>query len=165
MMMMTSDETPEPYPGSEEELEPTLTAHFDKNMTKPKINNVFKMAEKKYKLYQNKKTDFSNLIDFETVIPDQAVKLDLIHPVTKQPLNAYMFTDPEGLIVIKNYFSLKEQIRMAYQALNKYIYEPYRTNLYIYEDSTPYPQDYILDLAKNPIEQDLNQTTESNVAN
>jgi hypothetical protein len=113
MMMASEDQepeiyVPEPKPNSDFDSK-NLTQHFSKNMTKPKITNIFKKVEKKYKLYQNKQTDFSDLIDFEKNIPDDCTKLNLTHPETNQPLVAYKFdSNPEGLIVIKNYFSLKQ---------------------------------------------------------
>lgn len=120
-----------------------LTKHFDKFMQKPVFDNVFKVVEKKYQFYQNKKTDFSGLIDCEKVLPENSVRLNLTHPITNQPLKAFMLNDPPGLVIIKDYFSLKEQMRIAHEALNNYIYDPYRTNLYIYDDYSPFPKSFV----------------------
>jgi alkylated DNA repair protein alkB family protein 1 len=62
-----------------------------------------------------------------------------------------MLNDPPCLIIIKSYFSLKDQIRMAYEALNKYIYDPHRTNLYIYDEYNPFPKSFVeeVDVEKN----------------
>lgn len=157
MMMTTTDEAPID--------DSQLSAHFDKNMTKPKLNNIFKKIEKKYKRYQNKETDFSNLINFETVFPEEgeATKLDLVHPVTQEKLVAYKFNEPEGLIVIKNYFSLEQQVEIAHEAINEYIFDPFRTNLFIYPDYSPYPTEYLNEIARE--DEDLQSGNKNNETN
>ena len=170
MMMASEDQepeiyVPEPKPNSDFDSK-NLTQHFSKNMTKPKITNIFKKVEKKYKLYQNKQTDFSDLIDFEKNIPDDCTKLNLTHPETNQPLVAYKFdSNPEGLIVIKNYFSLKQQIEIAHKALNEYIFDPFRTNLFIYEDYSPYPVKYREQLAQEQAQETLEGENEADTVN
>ena len=141
MMMVENDCTQDQKKDHSE-----LTAHFDKYMQKPVFDNLFKLVEKKYQFYHNKKTDFSQLIDCEKVIPENSVCLNLIHPITNKPLKAYMLNDPPGLVIIKDYFTLKEQIKIAYEALNKYIYDPFRTNLYIYEEYSPFPKSFVEEL-------------------
>ena len=45
---------------------------------------------------------------------------------------AYRLKYPEGVYVIKQCIPIEKQLEIGELALNKYIYEPFRTNLFIY---------------------------------
>ena len=110
-----------------------------KNSQTGKKFSAFKTAEKYYKFYKNKTTDFSNLIDVtlppeQSNIPPETQKFTIQHPTTKKPLNCFKFASPAGLTLIKSYIPKKDQVLITQRAINTYINKPHRTNLYIYSD-------------------------------
>lgn len=96
----------------------------------------FKLAEKKYRYYIGCKTDFSELIDLNNKGKEiDGVKYFQIEDSKYGRIyDAFSFDFPEGCIVIKDYLSIKDQIELAKNCLNKYHHAPNRTNLYIYGD-------------------------------
>jgi len=103
----------------------------------------FKKSEKHYRYYVKKKTDFTDLIDLSNYTPkyEKICKpIDIIDPKTSNTYQGYKFFFPEGVVVIKNFLSIEEQINSCKKCLNDYHKKPNRTNLYIYEEGTPeYP--------------------------
>jgi alkylated DNA repair protein alkB family protein 1 len=104
----------------------------------------FKKAEKHYRYYIKKKTDFSELIDlsnysskYETICKPSEIK----DPKTGKIYPGYNFLQPEGVHVIKNFLTIEEQLMFCQKCLNEYHKKPNRTNLYIYEEGAPeYPE-------------------------
>ena len=41
----------------------------------------------------------------------------------------YVLEEPEGAFLVKDFVSVREQFVLGFQALNQYIFRPYRTNL------------------------------------
>lgn len=95
----------------------------------------FKTAEKRYKYYKKKQTDFSEVIILDPVNLAQGVSHSKIQdPKTGRVLDKFEFDSPAGLIIVKDYSSPLVQARTVQRALNSYIAPPHRTNLYIYSE-------------------------------
>lgn len=91
----------------------------------------FKKAEKKYKIYNDYLTDFSELLDFSKPIDLSSL------PIERKNLNGfqvYKFLEPEGIYLIKKFLTIPEQLLITIKCLNEYSKKPYRTNLFIYEN-------------------------------
>ncbi len=41
----------------------------------------------------------------------------------------YMLDEPEGAFLVKDFITVKDQYLVGFEALNQYIFRPYRTNL------------------------------------
>ena len=113
--------------------------------TNPKNWPEFKKAEKHYKIYQKKKTDFSELVDLRK--PEDYSKynkicdeFEIIDPRTNRKLKAYKFHFPQGTYLIKDYLPIADQLDLTKRCLNEYIKKPHRTNLFIYEKPEEYDE-------------------------
>ncbi|CAD8194971.1 unnamed protein product [Paramecium pentaurelia] len=91
--------------------------------------NPFKETEKKYKFYADIQTDFSELIDVNN-LNEQQMEQQGIH----KNGSIYHFDYPQGVIQVKNFLNLDDQIRISKLCMNEYINQPYRTNLFIYKE-------------------------------
>lgn len=97
-------------------------------------SNPFRLAEKKYKRYKTKPTDFSSVIDLNNYSKESNPEIEQFEIKRgERKLSAFRFQKPEGLLVIKNYTTPREQLEFAQRALDSYICKPHRTNLFIYE--------------------------------
>ena len=97
----------------------------------------FKKAEKKYRHYLNKKTDFSELIDlnnFNSSMENICTKSEATDTLTNKQYSVFTFDFPKGLSVIKNFLTIPEQLLLGGKCINEFFKKPNRTNLYIYED-------------------------------
>ncbi|KAM3139762.1 hypothetical protein pb186bvf_008220 [Paramecium bursaria] len=90
--------------------------------------NPFKAEEKKYKLYKDQITDFSELVDV-TALSEEELNVNQIVKIG----STYRFPHPQGVYLVKEFLSFEDQIRIAQLCLNDYILPPYRTNLFIYD--------------------------------
>ena len=102
----------------------------------------FKKSEKKYRFYQKKTTDFSEVIDldkYDKKMESICEKFEITDPKTQQKLKAFKFFFPEGLYVIKDCLSIEDQLYIAKKCLNEYHKKPHRTNMYIYEPENQKP--------------------------
>ena len=100
----------------------------------------FKKSEKKYRFYQKKKTDFSELIDLSNYKPEYekiCKPIEIKDPKTSKIYEGYEFFFPEGVILIRDFLTIEEQIKFCKNCLNEYHKKPNRTNLFIYEEGTP----------------------------
>lgn len=83
---------------------------YNPHQQAPKITNEFKRLEKKYKYYQNKKTDFKDLIDVTNPsLPPGVHPFEITDPSSGKVYKCFRFDDPEGLIIIKNYTEKKDK--------------------------------------------------------
>lgn len=106
--------------------------------------NSFKLQEKKYRFYENHKTDFSAIVDLTKADSPlishhgfSAIKLPS-HP----HLSAYKLDFPSGVYIIKNAVSIKQQLDVALNCMNSFVHRPYRTNLFIYEENPDWKTTY-----------------------
>ena len=138
----------------------------------------FKKAEKKFRLYKDYITDFSELLSFSENCDISSL------PIEKKVISGftvYKFLDPQGSYLVKNFMEIPEQIHLTMKCLNEYHAKPYRTNLFIYEnegnsinnfenskskDQMPYGEEEKLENSKSkdqmPHEEEKLQTDEQN---
>jgi alkylated DNA repair protein alkB homolog 1 len=103
----------------------------------PSLFSAFKKAEKKYRAYNKKTTDFSQLLDlnkWDENLKSVCTKQEIIDPDTNKVYNCFEFAFPQGLFVIKDFLTIEEQITTTLRCLNEYHKKPHRTNMYIYEE-------------------------------
>jgi len=77
--------------------------------------NPFKLSEKKYRLYDNIQTDFSEVIDLNQA--KDLEKLGIVATV-KNNQRIFHFGFPQGFYIIKGFLSIKEQIEVGKACLN-----------------------------------------------
>jgi len=111
----------------------------DAKDTDPKNWPEFKKAEKKYRLYQKKTTDFSELIDlskYDKNMGSICEKFELKDKKTNKTYEAFKFFFPEGLYVVRDFLPIEDQLEVSKRCLNEYHKKPNRTNMYIYDPET-----------------------------
>ncbi|KRX08067.1 hypothetical protein PPERSA_02199 [Pseudocohnilembus persalinus] len=86
--------------------------------------NPFKYMEKIYKLHHNVDTDFSECIDFSNKNLD--LEKNKIKKLKIKEHTVYELQSPQGVYIIKDCISIKDQLDIAKNCMNKYIHEPYR---------------------------------------
>lgn len=96
--------------------------------------SAFKAKEKFFKYYADKKTDFSQCVNLDSLDSDSKIEQFTVqHPRTGKIVKGFKFPKPSGLIVLKNYTEPYLQLELCRRAINEYHRKPHRTNLYIYE--------------------------------
>lgn len=112
--------------------------------------NEFKKSEKKFKYYVNKETDWTELVELtdegkkkeQTKLIWEGIKeFSITHPKTGKEVKGYRFSNPEGLIVLKDYTTIEDQLTICRDSLNIYHRKPHRTNLYIYQNDEKKPEE------------------------
>lgn len=110
----------------------------------PSLYSAFKKAEKKYRAYNKKTTDLSQLLDlnkWDKSLENICKKFEIVDPETQKVYQAFEFDFPQGLFVIKDFLTIQEQIDTSLKCLNLYHKKPNRTNLYIYDPETANPNE------------------------
>ena len=82
-------------------------------MNVPEQPNLFKKEYQKYRLYKDKPTDWSSLIDFtqsKSELGELGVEQISIEGIQKQ---VYKFSKPEGALLIKSALSDDQQLQIA----------------------------------------------------
>ena len=57
------------------------------------------------------------------------VKVEQLQCQLVDGYKVYMMDEPQGAYPVKDFISVREQYLVGFQALNQYIFRPYRTNL------------------------------------